>query len=159
MANGTADAIGFFVVCLFLIAVWSFIFFYYRFYYRRRHQEDVISDQSGAMIVPLVAAFSGLKFMPTWWTLGNNNANPKLILREAGIEYRVFLTRQKTYSEIELVDVSKSLGTNKLCFYFRNSNWIFMANIGDEKKLSPVLKFLKQKGVLLGKAAESYLLK
>lgn len=147
--------IGIYIVAF---AVWLMVGCFFFFYYRRQHKQEIRIGQDGAVTVPLTAAFSGLRYMPDWWAFGANNLNPKLVLSEAGIEYRVFFVRQKAYSEIEKVDATSSWKGNILFFYFRNSTWTFIANVGEKNKLEPVLKFLKQKGVPLTEQAESYLL-
>lgn len=121
-------------------------------------------DMNKNIEIKLVAAFKGVTFIPSPFVLGHNNINPKLILKEQGIEFKnLFFTQEKQYSEIKEVTIFinnfKLLGvkTTNVCLSFNNSVFTFIGNLNDEKKLRELLALFKKKGCNLTSEAQFFL--
>ena len=108
--------------------------------------------------VPILASFLGVRWLSKIIGFAHNNANPRLILRQDSVEYKVFRTIERQYGEIEKVDVMETVGTKNVVFYFKNKQIIFSANIGNKIDLNYVLAYLKNKDVTLTPEAENQLI-
>ncbi len=49
---------------------------------------------NGEINIEILASFRSFKFLPAIFSISHNNANPKLILTDSGIKFRVFLCNQ-----------------------------------------------------------------
>ncbi len=112
--------------------------------------------------VDLVAGFASFKFLPPPFSVGHNNLNPKLILKENGLEFRgAFFTNHKKYGDIEKVDCSVSsiglFGKNMIRLSFTDTIFTFSGNIRTLEGLKEVLAFLDGKGCLLSEKAKNLL--
>ncbi len=81
--------------------------------------------------IEILASFQSLKFLPRIFSISHNNANPKLILTNSEIKFRVFIfgLQSKDYSSIEEVDYYSGLGTELIIFEFKDSIFNFSANL------------------------------
>ncbi len=96
--------------------------------------------------IKLTASFLGLKFLPPPFGIGSNSINPKLILHDDELEYRVFKTNLVSYSDIEQVDIFLFYKTTNLLLTRSDSIFTFGGNLNDKAKLVEVLQFLASKG-------------
>lgn len=103
--------------------------------------------------IKLTASFLGLKFLPPPFGLGSNSINPKLILHDDELEYRVFRTNSVGYSDIEQIDIFLFYKTTNLLVFRRDSVFTFGGNLNDKAKLIEVLAFLASKGCVLTEKA------
>jgi hypothetical protein len=111
----------------------------------------------------LTSASLSLKFIPI--PVSSNNINPKLVLKESSIEYRAaFLTSERNYSEIVLVDVNTFripfilTRTAYIKLRFASSIFIFSGNLEELAKLKELVHILKKKGCPISDKAEQLLL-
>lgn len=115
--------------------------------------------------IALVAAFKGAKFIPSPFTLGHNNLNPKLILKDAGIEFRsMFLTQHKKYADIQEVDVYinkiklAGISTTLIILSFKDSIFTFSGNVNSLEKLKELVLFFKEQHCPISKNAQNLLI-
>lgn len=120
-------------------------------------ENNVESEDKRKILV--LAAFGGLKFIPSIIALGYNSFNPQLIFLQDGIEYRLFSKKYKKYSLIEAVDIRIFPGTKNLQFTFTDSVFTFTANVYDKNTLKEALIFLEKKNCLLSAKAKEFLKK
>ncbi|HEX2829777.1 MAG TPA: hypothetical protein VHP37_25750 [Burkholderiales bacterium] len=100
--------------------------------------------------IALRVAFTGVKGMPVL-ALAHNNAAPLLVLFEDHLVQRVIFRRERKYSEIEQVDVSRTDSDN-LEIAYRGRTLTFAAKMA-QSDLVEVLRFFQRKGVTLGEGA------
>jgi hypothetical protein len=112
--------------------------------------------------VDLLVAFLSFKFLPSPLVFGKNNLNPKLILKSKTIEYRsLFLTRERSYEEIELVDIFVnstrifSMTTTNVRIYFNSTIFVFVGNTNSLDKLKKVLRAFEAKNCKLSEKAKA----
>jgi hypothetical protein len=103
--------------------------------------------------VDLMAGFVSFKFLPPPFSVGHNNLNPKLILREDGLEFRgAFFTTDTFYKNIEKAGCSVSANSislfrmNMVRFSFDNTIFTFSGNVKTLDGLKQVWIFLENKG-------------
>jgi len=113
--------------------------------------------------IHLVAAFKGIKFIPPPFVFGHNNLNPKLILRENGIEFKSLLfTQHKPYASIDKVDVFindiKVLGitTTNIIIVFKDSIFTFTGNLNNLEKLKELVILFDDKQCSLSEKAKTF---
>ncbi len=106
--------------------------------------------------VKVNATFLGLTFLPQPFTLAYNNLHPKLVLSDAGIEYRAFFfTSHMGYDQIEKVEVATIFRSAHLCLIRKNSPVTVIANTS-QNELFRCLKYLSQKGCTLTEKAQDF---
>lgn len=110
-------------------------------------------DTSDWTAIKVAAAFGGLRFLPWWWGVSSNNANPSLEIGPGRIRYRVIAKRERLLSEIESVDVRTAWRTVNLCFRFREGLSTFSANVRQIDEAARALRLLQGK-VPLGERAQ-----
>jgi hypothetical protein len=98
-------------------------------------------DGAGGRVVPLVAAFHGIRGLP-WVAVASNNLKPRLVVTPTGIDYRVVRSGSRTFGQVEQVDVRTFGATVNLSFAFRDSRITFDANVGSEILARAVLALL-----------------
>jgi hypothetical protein len=102
----------------------------------------------------LLAAFTGLSFMPKIYTLTHNNAVPVLRLYEELIEYRGgFRLKESDYSNISKVDIFTILFTKSICLYFKDTPRTFYGNFRRDSERVACLKIFMGKGCQLTEEA------
>jgi len=111
--------------------------------------------------IHLVAAFKGVKFIPPPFVFGHNNLNPKLILKEAEIEFKSLLfTQHKPYTSIDKIDVFindfKVLGitTTNIIIVFKDSIFTFTGNLNSLEKLKELVALFDDKQCPLSEKAQ-----
>lgn len=119
------------------------------------------SEQKNTLTADLVAAFVSFKFLPPPFSVGHNNLNPKLILKEDSLEFRgAFFTNRKMYAQIEEVNCSISsskislLRMNIVRISFNDTIFTFSGNLRSLDGLKEVLRFLDSKGCPLSERAK-----
>lgn len=146
-------------IALIIIIVWATIIGVLIAWYVRRVRAIRASDpkfEGERIEIPLLAAFIGLKPLPTI-ALVRQNYNPKLFLLPSGIEFKVISKKYKQYSEIESVDILTWRQTRNITFNFRDSIFNFSGNVIVDKVLADALAFLEKKGAPLTPKARSFL--
>jgi len=114
---------------------------------RKIISNDIVrSMSSDGVEIQILESFSGIKGLAPL-AFGGNNLNPKLILYEDHLEYKVLVRKQAYYSDIENLWSLRSRYYNKLRFTFNNRSSYFTAVFGNEETLQTVLNFLNTKGV------------
>lgn len=89
----------------------------------------IVDDGAGGNVIPLVAAFIGLRGL-SWIGFASNNLNPRLAITPDGITYRVVGLQTRSWADIEQVDVFSLGATVNLGFVFRGSPFTLDANVG-----------------------------
>ncbi|KAA5545701.1 hypothetical protein [Adhaeribacter rhizoryzae] len=118
-----------------------------------------VEGEKGRLEIKVKAGFLGVKFLPKVVAFASTNFNPKLILSEAGIEYRAFLfTSRIDYSEIEKIDILIWIKTNNIYFIRTNSIITVSLNTNNETELYTSLHYLVEKGCVLSERAEEFYL-
>ena len=114
--------------------------------------------------VKLVAAFLGVKFLPMPFSIGSNNLNPKLILKESHIEYRnIFFTNKKPYTQIDYVDIYTNslkifgITTTNICIFFKNDIFTFVGNLNSAERLKDLLITFSELGVILSEKSIKFI--
>jgi|GEM_PF-2120877 len=116
-----------------------------------------MTERTETFNVKIIAAFLGLKFLPSVFAFASNNFNPKLVFSEEDIEYRAaFFTGRLTYDEIEIVDILIWTQTTNICLIRNNSIVTVSANTNNENELYKCLAYLRRKGCSLTKSAEEF---
>jgi hypothetical protein len=103
----------------------------------------IVDDGSGGKVIPLVAAFRGVRGL-SWIGVANNNLNPMLVITPVGITYRVMRRRTRVWSDIEQVDVLTLGATVNLRFEFHGSLFTFDANLGSTILATQALALLER---------------
>lgn len=98
----------------------------------------IMLDQAGHHVVPLVAAFTGVRALP-WLALAHNNLNPMLVIGPAGIAFRVLRRSERSFEAIDAVELRTFGATVVLSFSFRGSVLTFDASVGSEELAVAVL--------------------
>jgi hypothetical protein len=117
------------------------------------------------MNIKIIAGFVSLKFLPKPMSIGHNNLNPKLILKKDSIEYKgAFFTNNSSYDNIESIDIYINdslkvgrIGTINLYILFKNTQFIFIANINNKAKLREVIEIFNDIGVSISKDAKVFM--
>jgi len=94
--------------------------------------------------IKVAAAFTGLRFLPWWWGISSNNANPMLEIGGDGIRYKVIARNERRFDEIEQVDVKTAWRTVNLCFRFKGAVTTFSANVRELDEAARALKLLPE---------------
>jgi len=115
----------------------------------------ILDDGAGGKVVPLVAAFSGLRW-PPWIALATNSLNPLLVVTPRGLTSRVLVRRTRGWHEVERADVRIFGATVNLDFLFLDSAVTFTANVGSVVLAAQVLALIPDH-VLLTERARSVL--
>lgn len=101
---------------------------------RSRHENAVVAnimtDQAGATHIPVLATFSGVRGLPWWYAVATNNANPSLAVTLDGLDFRVVRRHQRSWNEIERIDIRQAPGTVNFDVTFRGALLTFSANLG-----------------------------
>ena len=92
--------------------------------------------------IKVAAAFTGLRFLPWWWAISSNNANPMLEIGGDGIRYKVIARNERRFDEIEQVDVKTAWRTVNLCFRFKGMVTTFSANVRTLEEAARALRLL-----------------
>jgi hypothetical protein len=111
----------------------------------------IVRNGSGGSEIPLIAAFGGIRSLP-WVGFATNNLNPKLMIGQTGITYRLLRLRTRAFEELEAVDVRIFGATVTLVFVFRYSPFTLEANVGSITLAAETLTILVPKVALLERA-------
>ncbi|MEH0070019.1 hypothetical protein V6L77_06370 [Pannonibacter sp. Pt2-lr] len=115
-----------------------------------------ITQENGSYIIPLVAGFSGRKYVP-WLARSTNSINPKLVFHPDHVECKVIRTRTEPYGNISRVDYRHSIGTQNICFEFANSSTTFTGNTANKELTREAIALLKERGCPLSPRAKALL--
>ena len=115
-----------------------------------------ITQENGSTIIPLVAGFSGRKYMP-WLARSTNSINPRLVFHPSHVECKVLRTRTEPYGNISRVDYRHSIGTQNICIEFANSSTTFTGNTANKALTREAIALLKERGCPLSPRAEALL--
>lgn len=63
-------------------------------------QEQIRTGKDGGTVIPIIAAFAGVRGLPRWFALAFNNANPSLVIVASGIRYRLIRTYERRFEDI-----------------------------------------------------------
>lgn len=74
-----------------------------------------------------------------------------------GVEFRVFIKRRKSYSQIERIDALKTVATRNVVIVWKDSVFAFVGNVRDEESFYEVLQFFRRKGLPLSDSARQLL--
>ena len=110
---------------------------------------------AGGVNIPLRISFVGLKSARVV-ALAHNNLAPLLILFEDHLVQRVIFRKERKYSEVEYVDVTRT-DTDNLEIAYRDSSFTFSCKVRAEQDLVRALILLARKGVTLGDKARGLL--
>ena len=84
----------------------------------------------GNKVVPLKAAFSGVRGFPSLFAIATNNATPLLAIGATTIEYRVIRKHRRPLADIEQIDVRTAPRTVNIEIQFKGEALTFAANVG-----------------------------
>lgn len=102
------------------------------------------------IILPLIMPSEGFSIPIAYAYIGSRNwnvhngLNPKLVLFEDKIKYRVIYSKEVKLSEIESLDLSRSY--NSILFKFKNGNKNFVAYTNPEN-VKQLARYFASKGV------------
>jgi hypothetical protein len=111
----------------------------------------IVDDGEGGKIVPLIAAFGGIRGLP-WMGWASNTLNPRLIVTADGITYRLTRLRSCGWRDILLVDVRSFGATVLVRFTLRDSVLTFDANVGSTVLATQTLALLPDQVALTDRA-------
>ena len=103
--------------------------------------KPILTDGAGGRVVPLQAAFAGLRGLP-WVAVAYNNANPSLVITADGLAFRVLRRQMRTFAEIERVDLLTFGASVVLRFCFTGRPLTFDAGLGSLVLARQVLELL-----------------
>lgn len=132
-------------------AVMMFLVFYGAIRLSRRvmgkpSEVQFVGRVKGA-VVPVLATFTGLTFLP-WGAIASNNLNPRLSVYPDRIEFKVIMSQTRQISDIAEVDVQLARRTVNLVFRFHHSSSTFIANVGQKAIAAQVLSMLPRTALL-----------
>ena len=105
--------------------------------------------------IPLRVSFTGIK-SSRWIALAHNNFAPLLVLFEDHLVQRVVFRKERKYSDIEYVDITRT-DTDNLEIAYTGSQLTFSCKLKTEGALVKALDFFARKGVRLGDGAKRLL--
>jgi len=143
------------VIIIVIITVLFVIIFYIKKNKALKNMELNIYDTYAK--IPVIAWFGWIKGTNNLIGISKNNFNPKLIFWEDYIEYKIFFTKKKKYTDIESVDIYRWFKTENIVFIFKDSSSTFSANVLYPKNLIAILKFLQNKNCPLSENAKELL--
>lgn len=120
--------------------------------------ESVIPDPlpDEGFKVPLRVSFTGIKKMPHL-ALSHNQIFPLLILLADGVEFRVFIKRKKSYSQVERIDALETFATHNVIIVWKDSAFAFVGNVRDKELFREVLRFFQRRQLRLSDSARQAL--
>lgn len=121
------------VLLLQLIVVGGFIYFICHFAKRRSaggNKKPILTDTEGGKVIPVIAAFAGVRGLPWWFALASNNANPSLVIFAYGIKYRMIRKYDRRFDEITRIEVRTAWKTVNIEMQFHGDLLTFAVNIG-----------------------------
>lgn len=98
----------------------------------------------GAIVFPLAATFAGVRRLPSLVAIASNNARPLFAMSAKGIEYRVIRRRNRSFADIEHVDVRTSWKTVNIEFLFRGEMLTFAVNAGNDATARTILQSMPE---------------
>ncbi len=102
--------------------------------------------------VPISHSFSGIKPLGGVFGVSRNNLNPRLILYDDRLEYRVILKGIKRYGDIEQVKIR---GGRQVQFAFYGSLLTLSVWLTNAEDRLTLLKFLRSRGINLDEKARA----
>ena len=102
--------------------------------------------------IPLRASFTVFKRFPLLGVASNNHG-PRLILFHDSVQYRVIITGQHNFQDIEHIDALQTFGTQNIVFCWRRRLCAFSANVGDADVLCSLLRYFSARRVRLTERA------
>lgn len=99
---------------------------------RTPHMPRGMIEADGGRIVPVKAAFAGIKGFPWWFAIATNNANPSLHIFPSGIRYRMIRKHERAYAEIAQIDIRTAWKTVNIDLQFHGELLTFAVNVGTE---------------------------
>lgn len=87
-------------------------------------------DADGGTVIPVAAAFAGVKGLPWWFAVATNNANPSLVILSSGIRYRMIRKHERRFDEIERLELRTAWKTVNIEMHFRDERLTFAVNVG-----------------------------
>jgi hypothetical protein len=153
------------ILLLQAIVVGGSIYIIYRFARRRSaggNQEPIRTDTEGGKVVPVIAAFAGVRGLPWWFALASNNANPSLVIFASGIRYRMIRRHERRFDEIARVEVRTAWKTVNIEMRFHGELMTFAVNVGTNAAAGAALALFpptidmsdRAKAMLSGSTAE-----
>jgi hypothetical protein len=110
------------------------------------------TDENGGKVVPVVAAFLGVRGLPWWFAVASNNANPTLVVLPTSLRYRVIGLRERPFSAIEQIDVRTAWKTVNIEIRFHGT-WLTLAfNVGATDLARQVLALLPASAPMTSRA-------
>jgi hypothetical protein len=106
----------------------------------------------GGKAIPIIAAFTGVRWLPWWVAVASNNAAPSLVILPSGVRYRVIKLRERPFSDIERIDVRTAWATVNIELRFHDEALTLMANVGTEKLARATLELLPKSIALTPRA-------
>lgn len=129
----TATIFGVAVLAVQLLIVSTVVMLLYRGWKKRSSavaRGEIEVGVDGGRSIPLMASFAGVRGMPWWFAVATNNARPLLEILRSGLRYRVIRKRERSFAEIERVDVRTFWKTVNLDIAFRGDLLTLAANVG-----------------------------
>ncbi len=135
-------------VVIILVAVLVFILLRRRRLDEGRESIGMLSDLQiippEGIHVAVTQTFSGLKPLGGGVGISHNNMNPRLVLYDDRIEYRVIIKTSRRYGDIERVKV---FGKRQLRFVFYGQILTFSAWLSNPEDRATLVDFLRSRGV------------
>lgn len=120
---------------------------------KRKQAEPLSQNADHTINVPLLSSFMLIKGLyPV--SISNNSINPRLLLHDHFVEYKVLFSKKRSYSEIQQVHIVLAPLTTNLVLEFTDSHMSFAGNLNNKQKLAEVLRILQQKCRLSSKAEQ-----
>lgn len=110
--------------------------------YEHANVANIRTDETGAAEIPVLATFLGVRGLPWWYAVATNNAKPLLVVATDGIGFRVVRRQQRSWDEIECIDIRQAPGTVNFDVSFRGALLTFSANLGSVALAAHVLSLI-----------------
>ncbi|WP_157222651.1 hypothetical protein [Novosphingobium sp. AP12] len=126
-------------------------------------QEPIRTDAEGGKVIPVLAAFAGVRGLPWWFALASNNANPSLVIFASGIRYRMIRRHERRFDDIARIEVRTVWKTVNIEMQFRGELLTFAVNVGTTAAAGAALALFppavdmseRAKAILSGSNAEN----
>lgn len=107
----------------------------------------------GSQVIPVTATFAGLRGFARPIAFATNNANPLFAVRHNGIEYRVMRKHERSFAQVERIDVHKSWRTVNIEFLFSGERLTLTVNAGTDAVARTILGLIPDSVPMSSQAA------
>ena len=146
---GQAGQINSIALAIIILGLFALIFFLRRqARIFRQSQDFTLPDNlpSTGVDIPVIGSYSGIKGS-IYLTIGENTFNPKLILYDNSMEYRMLVLKRVDYSQIESVQEISFLFSHYLKISFYDQFFTFSVRLANQEIMHKIADFFHSRGI------------